>query len=62
MKIDGSSVGKVFETYVKAKAIDLLVMGAYRHSPAHRNLLGWGYKDRHRAATVLGHDVPLGGP
>jgi nucleotide-binding universal stress UspA family protein len=32
VKIDGSSVGKVFEAYVGANAIDLLVMGAYRHS------------------------------
>jgi len=32
IKIDGSAVGKVFEAYVKANAIDLLVMGAYRHS------------------------------
>ena len=31
-KIDGSSVGKVFEAYVKANRIDLLVMGACRHS------------------------------
>jgi nucleotide-binding universal stress UspA family protein len=27
-----SSMGKIFEAYVKASAIDLLVMGAYRHS------------------------------
>jgi nucleotide-binding universal stress UspA family protein len=32
IKIDGSAVGKVFEAYVKANMIDLLVMGAYRHS------------------------------
>jgi nucleotide-binding universal stress UspA family protein len=32
VKIDGSSVGKVFEAYVKANTINLLVMGAYRHS------------------------------
>ena len=32
VRIDGSSVGKVFETYVDANAIDLLIMGAYRHS------------------------------
>jgi nucleotide-binding universal stress UspA family protein len=40
VKIDGSSVGKVFEAYVKAKAIDLLVMGAYRHS--RLNEVVWG--------------------
>jgi nucleotide-binding universal stress UspA family protein len=40
VKIDGSSVGKVFEAYVKAKAIDLLVMGAYRHS--RLNEIIWG--------------------
>jgi nucleotide-binding universal stress UspA family protein len=32
IRIDGSSVGKVLEAYVKKNAIDLLVMGAYRHS------------------------------
>jgi nucleotide-binding universal stress UspA family protein len=31
-KIGGSSIGKVLEAYVKANKIDLLVMGAYRHS------------------------------
>jgi len=40
VKIDGSSVGKVFEAYVKAKAVDLLVMGAYRHS--RLNEVVWG--------------------
>lgn len=40
VKIDGSSVGKVFEAYVKAKAIDLLIMGAYRHS--RLNEIVWG--------------------
>jgi nucleotide-binding universal stress UspA family protein len=40
VKIDGSSVGKVFEAYVKANAIDLLVMGAYRHS--RLNEIIWG--------------------
>jgi nucleotide-binding universal stress UspA family protein len=40
VKIGGSSVGKVFEAYVKANAIDLLVMGAYRHS--RLNEIVWG--------------------
>jgi nucleotide-binding universal stress UspA family protein len=40
VKIDGSSVGKVFESYIKANAIDLLVMGAYRHS--RLNEFVWG--------------------
>jgi nucleotide-binding universal stress UspA family protein len=40
VKIDGSSVGKVFEDYVKANRIDLLVMGAYRHS--RLNEVMWG--------------------
>ena len=40
VKIDGSAVGKVFEAYVKANAIDLLIMGAYRHS--RLNELVWG--------------------
>jgi nucleotide-binding universal stress UspA family protein len=32
VKVGGSSVGKVFGAYARANAIDLLVMGAYRHS------------------------------
>lgn len=40
IKIDGSSVGKVFEAYVKTNASDLLVMGAYRHS--RLNEIVWG--------------------
>ncbi len=40
IRIDGSSVGKVFEAYVKKHAIDLLVMGAYRH--ARLNEIVWG--------------------
>lgn len=38
--IKGSSVGKVFEAYVEKNAIDLLVMGGYRHSPV--NQWFWG--------------------
>ncbi len=38
--IDGSSVGKVLEAYVKANRIDLLVMGAYHHS--RLNEIVWG--------------------
>ena len=38
--IGGSSVGKVFEAYVKTKAVDLLIMGAYRHS--RLNEIVWG--------------------
>ncbi|MCP4614930.1 MAG: universal stress protein [Bradyrhizobium sp.] len=38
--IGGSSVGKVFEAYVDANAVDLLVMGGYRHSPLNQWL--WG--------------------
>jgi nucleotide-binding universal stress UspA family protein len=48
VKIDGSSVGKVFEAYVKANAIDLLVMGAYRHS--RLNEIVWGGATK----TVMG--------
>lgn len=40
VRIDGSSVGKVFEAYVIANALDLLVMGAYRHS--RLNEMMWG--------------------
>ena len=46
--IDDSSVGKVFEAYVKANAIDLLVMGAYRHS--RLNEMVWGGATK----TVIG--------
>jgi nucleotide-binding universal stress UspA family protein len=46
--IDGSSVGKVFEAYVKANATDLLVMGAYRHS--RLNEMVWGGATK----TVIG--------
>ena len=48
VKIDGSSVGKVFEAYVKANAIDLLIMGAYRHS--RLNEMVWGGATK----TVIG--------
>ena len=48
IKIDGSSVGKVFEAYVEANAIDLLVMGAYRHS--RLNEIVWGGATK----TVIG--------
>jgi nucleotide-binding universal stress UspA family protein len=48
VKIGGSSVGKVFEAYVKANAIDLLVMGAYRHS--RLNEIVWGGATK----TVIG--------
>jgi nucleotide-binding universal stress UspA family protein len=40
LPIEGSSVGKVLEAYVKAKRIDLLVMGAYHHS--RLNEIVWG--------------------
>jgi nucleotide-binding universal stress UspA family protein len=32
VRIDGSSVGKIFEALVRARGADLLVMGAYGHS------------------------------
>ena len=44
VKIAGSSVGKVFEAYVDANAIDLLVMGAYRHSRLNETLWGGATK------------------
>jgi nucleotide-binding universal stress UspA family protein len=40
VRIDGSSVGKVFEAYVNANAIDLMIMGGYRHS--RLNEMVWG--------------------
>jgi nucleotide-binding universal stress UspA family protein len=48
VKIDGSSIGKVFEAFVNANAIDLLVMGAYRHS--RLNEIVWGGATK----TVIG--------
>jgi len=48
IKINGSSVGKVFESYVDKNAIDLLVMGAYRHS--RLNEIMWGGATK----TVIG--------
>jgi nucleotide-binding universal stress UspA family protein len=48
IKIDGSSVGKVFEAYVNKNAIDLLVMGAYRHSRLNETIWGGATK------TVIG--------
>ena len=48
VKIEGSSVGKVFEAYVKVNAIDLLIMGAYRHS--RLNEIVWGGATK----TVIG--------
>ncbi|MBR1125176.1 universal stress protein [Bradyrhizobium lablabi] len=40
LEIKGSSVGRVFATYVDQNVIDLLVMGGYRHSPV--NEWFWG--------------------
>jgi nucleotide-binding universal stress UspA family protein len=48
VKVDGSSIGKVFERYVEANRIDLLVMGAYRHS--RLNEIVWGGATK----TVIG--------
>ena len=47
-RIDGSSVGKIFEAYVRKNAIDLMVMGAYRHS--RLNEIVWGGATR----TIVG--------
>jgi len=48
VKIDGSSIGKVFEAHVRANATDLLVMGAYGHS--RLNEIVWGGATK----TVIG--------
>jgi nucleotide-binding universal stress UspA family protein len=48
VKLAGSSAGKVFEAYVTANAIDLLVMGAYRHSRLNEAVWGGATK------TVIG--------
>jgi nucleotide-binding universal stress UspA family protein len=46
--IAGSSVGKLFEAYVKSHATDLLVMGGYRHSRLNETVWGGATK------TVIG--------
>jgi len=48
VKIDGSSVGKVFEANVRSNATDLLVMGGYGHS--RLNEIIWGGATK----TVIG--------
>ncbi|MBV8702035.1 MAG: universal stress protein [Bradyrhizobium sp.] len=48
VRIDGSSVGKIFEAHVRSNRIDLLVMGAYRHS--RLNEIIWGGATK----TVMG--------
>ena len=48
VKIGGSSVGKVFESHVRANAIDLLVMGGYRHTRLSEIVWGGATK------TVIG--------
>jgi nucleotide-binding universal stress UspA family protein len=48
VRIGGSSVGKIFEALVRAKAVDLLVMGAYGHS--RLNEWVWGGMTK----TVIG--------
>ncbi len=48
VKMEGSSVGKVFEAYVRSHATDLLVMGAYRHSRLKEIVWGGATK------TVIG--------
>ncbi len=48
VKINGSSIGKVFEAYVQRNAIALLVMGGYRHS--RLNEMVWGGATK----TVIG--------
>jgi nucleotide-binding universal stress UspA family protein len=44
VEVGGSSIGKVFEACVKAHPIDLLVMGAYRHSRLHEMVWGGATK------------------
>jgi nucleotide-binding universal stress UspA family protein len=44
VRIDGSSIGKVFGSYVDANAIDLLIMGAYRHSRLNETVWGGATK------------------
>lgn len=48
-EVGDRSIGKVLETYVKANKIDLLVMGAYRHSPLREFVMGGA------TYAILGH-------
>lgn len=48
-RIDGSSVGKILEAFVDTNKIDLLVMGAFRHSRLRELVLGGA------TYTILGH-------
>lgn len=48
VKINGSSIGKVFEAYVRAKAVDLLVMGGYGRTRLSEIIWGGATK------TVIG--------
>jgi nucleotide-binding universal stress UspA family protein len=48
VRIGGSSVGKVLGAYVRSNRIDLLVMGAYRHSRLSETIWGGATK------TVIG--------
>jgi nucleotide-binding universal stress UspA family protein len=48
LRINGNSVGKVLEAYIKVNTINLLVMGAYRHS--RLNEIVWGGATK----TVIG--------
>jgi nucleotide-binding universal stress UspA family protein len=48
VKLDGSSVGKVFEAYARSHGTDLLVMGAYGHSRLSEIVWGGATK------TVIG--------
>jgi nucleotide-binding universal stress UspA family protein len=48
VNINGSSIGKVFEAYVRAKAIDLLVMGGYGRTRISEMMWGGATK------TVIG--------
>ena len=59
VKIDGSSVGKVFEAYVIANAMDLLVMGAYRHSRLNEMMWGGATKTVITRPPCWVHDVAL---
>ena len=52
VKINGSSVGKVFEAYVRANTIDLLVMGAYTHSRLAEFILGGATREVLAAADL----------
>ncbi|HEY4986515.1 MAG TPA: universal stress protein [Bradyrhizobium sp.] len=58
VKIEGSSIGKVFEAHVRLHATDLLVMGGYGHSRLNEIMWGGATKtviSRPRCWVMMSH-------